>query len=579
MHPSDRRRTFLLSLLMGVIVALAVGLGALAMLRGAQDEGLPLLRQTAEAGGEAIGRAVAGQIERAVNYGIPLERLRGLDNYLNNIVQSLSQVTAIAVLDAGGKPVYSTAEIIHGPRFPIQQAGQEIGAVVIGIAPTVVEKGVTRLELALIAAALFAGVNAGIVTYLVLRHHIDAAERHLRDTFEAMRAGSFPHQPLPGGRGIVVATFRALDRCFDPLRKAERRLEDAVATVRGIDFDGSLHDRMQALLSPVAPNAAAMQPAHRTATANETVSSSVDGLALWPAALIVTAYAAATPLVGNYAVDREWSLVPASWWPGLPLLADLLAISIAAWLAGTLNRSLRDFLGMAGLLVAALCTAAVAVNHGYVTFLALRAAAGLGLGLALAAAFAGAPALGQLRSTWRLLIYAGAIAGPVLGGLIAEATGRRAAFVILGLTLLASVLTLPGLRHLPTSRTAPRHMPSPILLILGLIGALLGAAATWIPVYPGYDSYLIGGLALAGIGALIILALVVCPPPVVPSFGDAWAAALGYAVGVAAMMLIAPRDGQSFLALMAGGAILLAVSLLVLRHRHVPPAIDGEGVS
>src|SRR5690606_1081758 len=115
-----------------------------------------------------------------------------------------------------------------------------------------------------------------------------------------------------------------------------------------------------------------------------------------------TAYAAATPLVGNYAVDREWSLVPASWWPGLPLLADLLAISIAAWLAGTLNRSLRDFLGMAGLLVAALCTAAVAVNHGYVTFLALRAAAGLGLGLALAAAFAGAPALGQLRSTWRL---------------------------------------------------------------------------------------------------------------------------------------------------------------------------------
>ncbi|MGF7158913.1 hypothetical protein FHS85_000523 [Rhodoligotrophos appendicifer] len=490
--------SWLLAGVLAVIVALCVGAGGYAMLQGAERESLPVLSEATQGGAEAVGRAVTSQIEKALGYGIPLDRLNGVTEYLKHVSDGAPQVEGLAIVDAAGKILFSTGGDIEGLNFPLQVAAQPAGSLILQVASPLVAGAVSRLEAAVAVAALLCGVLAGLGSYLFLVYHLRTAERQLAHTLALARDGHFKTAPPPIGRGIVVAALRGLDRCIEPVREAQRRLEDAAATVQAIDFDGSLKERLDPLLAEVnEQTAAGAGPSSFVARAK---------IAAWPASIVVGCYMAAAPFIANYAIDREWSAVSAAWWPGVVLMAEIAAVSIAALGASRLPGHVRHACGWAGLVLAGIATAFVAWSHSYLLFVLLRACAGAGLGLFLAAALNSAS---LSKPIVRLTVFAALCAGPLLGGLVGEAVGRRMGFLAIGCGLVLSAALMPLLRNRPgVDAPHPHGAELSGWLAAASLGAIGGAVIlVWIPSGPGYDDYLTGGLATALTGLVCLAAI------------------------------------------------------------------------
>ncbi len=56
---------------------------------------------------EAVGRVVASDIDHALDLGIPLNRLRGMDAYLENVMADAGEVTFVVVGDGEGRVLYA----------------------------------------------------------------------------------------------------------------------------------------------------------------------------------------------------------------------------------------------------------------------------------------------------------------------------------------------------------------------------------------------------------------------------------------------------------------------------------------
>ncbi|WP_342644024.1 hypothetical protein [Rhodoligotrophos ferricapiens] len=552
----ERTPPAVLAAILGLLVALSVGIGAVYLLREAQREGVADLAHTTEAGAEAVGRAVADQLDRALGYGIPLARMRGVEAYLQKIVEGSPQVQAIAVLDTGGKPLFATGNVSNGLTFPLRSGGTTAGTIALQPAPPLVASMVTRLDVAIAAASLFCGLMAGLVAYLFIIHHLRSAERRLANALIEIQQGRTDINLHSTGRGVVRDAFAALDQAVQPIRNAKRRVEDAAATVRAIDFDGSLREKLDDLLHD-----AAFQPAPE-ASRRPSGSAVGEDAPLWPAAIIVACYCAAAPLIANYAIDREWSLVSRPWWPSIPIVIEILAGTLACLIGARLAQPTRRIAGAIGLLIAAVATASLAFTRSYDLFLALRLASGAGFGLLLAAVFAGPRGGREMGRAWRLVLFAGTCAGPLFGGLIAEAIGRRLTFLAIGAALIITTFLIPRLQRPKPVAAVAGVISAFRIMLLTALGVVLGAIAlVWIPSQPGYDNYLIGGGLIAGLGlAAVVIALVLPNPP-------ARAALSGLAVGMmvgATVPALAQTYGIAPLSLSLALAAALFLLALVL---------------
>ncbi|WP_137390874.1 hypothetical protein [Rhodoligotrophos defluvii] len=570
----ERASPVVLAGVLGALVAMSVGLGGLFLLRGAETESAAMVAQTTQAGAEAVGRAVAGELNRALGYGIPLNRLNRVQPYLRRIVEGSPQVEAIAIRDATGKVLYSTANHVEGLTFPLQVGAQPVGSVALEPAPPLNGWLVSRLEAALAAAALLCGLLAGLALYLFSAYYLRAAEQRFGQSLLAIQNGRFPTGGLDtAGRGVAVEAFRALDRALEPIRAASRRLDDAAATVRGIDFDGSLGDKVDRLLAGAG---------HQRLVSSKdepAAGGRASSARLWPAAAVVGVYCAAAPLLANYAIDREWSLVSRAWWPTVPIIVEVLGVMAAAVAAARLPGALRMPAGLLGLLIAALATGTIAFSRSYPAFAGLRLGAGLGLGLLLGSIFAGRNRRERPGSSWLLILLAGTCLGPLLGGLLAEAVGRRMAFLLIGAGLGISLLLIPRLVKAGVAAAAsPRGDRGSVATILVALGMVLGAASlVWIPVEPGYDSYLVGGGLIAGVGLASTVLAYLALPAVSPA--AAWALPLGLVAG-SSLLSTAGLHGMRPLGIVlavAAGLLLVGLVLTLRSGRPHAPQADQAG--
>lgn len=520
----------------GLLLAFIVAGGALALARAGLEATIPVLQRSHEQLADAIGRSLAERLEHALAHGIPLDRLHGVDRHFDAIAESTPSVAALALAAPGGTPlaVGGRAERAGDAVFthPVRRNGVVVAEVRAFVSPPDIGALRRRLAVSLAAAAGLCGLAGGALTSGLMLRRLRAARAALRGEMRRPGSRSRDDAAAATASGAVRRAFAAIRAEAAPLQRARAALRDAVATVRAIDFDGSLTRRMDAVLAEMRDHAGrALRVADPDAGAAEirTAADRVrDGwrggreTSAWVATAALALGAAALPFVSNFAVDREWDVLGPPWWPALPMLAEGLCMAIGAFAARAFASDggrIAGFAVAAALCLAAVGTGAVYVVRDYETALALRAVAGAGLGLALGRLTMGAPAgarssrLGDggrrddLRAALPTWVLAAGVMGPVLGGLLGEALGRRLALLTLGSGIaLAALATAATLRLPPVAagRAAP-GAGSGSVMAAAAIGLALGAVFwVWLPTGPADRAYLEAGLlaAAAGLGAL-----------------------------------------------------------------------------
>lgn len=495
MRPPRRHRDVLLAALIGLAIALTVGAGATVLLRAASQQSLPLLEEATEASAETVGRAVADEIGRALGYGIPLDRLYAVDRYFQTIVAGSPTIEALALRGTDGELIVQTAPVVEGVAFPVMLEGAEAATLLLATAPPLVGQAIDRLRLALACVSILAGLIGGVVAHQYLTHHVAAGRRRLADRMRAAIEGRYEPLPPRKGRGAVATAFRAYDTCIAGLMRSAHTLDDAVATVRAIDFDGSLSRRVQPIVEPVSAVMAGNLPVAGPSEARRSDAGA------WIAVVVVGIYAISAPFVANFAIDRDWTHVAEVWWPVLPIAAEALAAAAGFLLARLFAAGASGLVAAGGLAMSAVAVAAAAWTRDYVGFLELRALAGAGLGITLSTLLPGGAR--RFAVSAGIVLFAVLLAGPMAGGLLGEAIGRRLSFLAAGCLLLAmvpAVLSVAGggAAALPDASWRRRLASASAICAAGIgVGTLL----VRLPAGPGYDNYITGALMFAAVGA------------------------------------------------------------------------------
>ena len=543
----ERASAWVPAAIVGGVVAIAVGLAAWLFLDAGLRRATPSLEQASRTGAAAVGQAVAGQFSHALNLGIPFDKLPGVDPYLKRIVDNSPQVDGLEIIDSAGKTLFTTGGVIVGESFAISGNGVQATLMVATESP-LIEQAVLQVRIALAIAALLAGAVAGGLVACFVAFHLRPAQDRLLDDMERVAKGDFSAHFHGEDRGPQFAASRALSRNIERVKAARRGMVEAVATIRAIDFDGSLGRRVDAILKPIDSRYAFADVGEDRDGVAEVASR--DGV--WRVALVLGLYAAAFPYVANFAIDRESDVVPLPWLPVLPLLAEFAAVFAGALLGRTRAGRSGSLLALAGVVLAA-ALGATYWCRTYDVFVMLRACAGLSGGFVAAALLAHRRIDLPPPSLATLLIFSALFAAPLASGLYAEAIGRRSGFLVLGIAMLIAV------PFVATGSGEAGKSPGPSRASLALPDLLLGLATipaaamvlVGLPAGIGFDNYLVGT------GAAAVLAIAALAAPALSPL------ACGAALLLAAVALFDPLSNPvvstviacAALGFAAGGAV------------------------
>lgn len=231
---------------------------------------------------QAVGRTLAEPIERALGYGIALDGLIGMDEFLDQALASTEGLHSIAMRDVTGRDLYRRAAR-SGPDGVAPEAGRSVSVpvsldeeVVAELVLTEQESEVNRLyapairglAIALILSLLLGYETIRFLTTLLLLAPLRLGQRLIR----AIGAGdlrSVAGSAAMGGEIGALLTVanrlarRILDRCEDivfyarevriGLTAAEAAKVDQIAqgATRGFRTAPTVHERHPALARPL----------------------------------------------------------------------------------------------------------------------------------------------------------------------------------------------------------------------------------------------------------------------------------------------------------------------------------------
>lgn len=196
-HDAGRRTLLLVPALLaaGIVLALmaTVVVGAAATLR-------PMLDHEAEATAGAVGRDLARQVARAVQAGVPFDRLAGTQPWLEGVRATNPGIGFLAIADAGGAVLYATPPVTpEGGDWlvvptPIALDGGTLGTVSVGMAPISLIRAGRQIAWELLTIAMLGTV----LLFEVLRNWIQTRAidpaRRLSDLLAAGARGDFSNR-------------------------------------------------------------------------------------------------------------------------------------------------------------------------------------------------------------------------------------------------------------------------------------------------------------------------------------------------------------------------------------------------
>lgn len=522
------RRSDLQVALVGLLLAILVGLAGLWTMERIEAAQRAPLRDATDRLSYAVARAVADTVQRGLEYGIPFDQLYGVAEYLDEVLSANPEIAAIWIRDPDGRVVYGvgrkTRMAHYGPS-----AGSEVGVWVSVEQRRVVQvtleaagqegAHVVRHQYALVlACALAACLGAAVIMRVRLVEIWDLPRAHLMASLQATARGVFAdfsrirHNSPVAQISHLAATARA------PVRAAARDVAALGEELHSIDIDGSLGPQVDRVQKPLFRRYSFERPTRLD------THGSWSG---WPNLVLVMAATLSIPLISGFAADRVgFGLLSAGAAGGalaLEALGGLLGLLAARPLQG---RRLVAPLVFLVLVLGGVATIEVAELRDLTPFLALRFGAAFSLYLAIGTLLP-APAR-SLRMPWfcGLLAICALSLGPLLGSLLADALGRRNAFAAAGIVLL--LVALPAsLQRVGTPQAGRRRPHWPSVASLAATTTCLTAV---VPLYLGAVSerhdYSVFAAFFGLAGAAFGCGLVLARPLVAPALALLAAAAV-----------------------------------------------------
>lgn len=426
-----------------------------------------------DAAAQSVGRSTAALIVRAVDAGVPYNRLTRVGDVLASTLKAHPELSGIAV-DAGNGALHAQAGTIPAEPYraatPIVVRGHQAGTITLGIDSRTIDGTLRDLVLDLAAILIVALFLAAELFQLAAGTNI--GRRLVEPTLALERALA----------GTFDMTAAAVDPRIAALHVRSAEIERALAL--------RFARRAQIGRASVAAATAALRAVRERFRFEREVARADAGLRAVRAPLFVFMLAEAMtrpfmPLVATALPRPGWIGAAAA--ASAPLTVFLLVVALAQpFVLPWSHRIGRRPALIAGAALGALAFAVAAAAPSLAVLIAARALGGLGYGIVFAAAqgyvLDRAPA-GERAAG--LAMFVGAImvaelCGPSVGGLLAERAGNSVAFVVCAcLALIAAVLAMARLAPVAGDPKAEwfawRDLRA--LVVSPRLGALLFAAA------------------------------------------------------------------------------------------------------
>lgn len=501
----DGLRARLVAMLVALLTAAVLAVGAITAVAFNQAVEPELAKRT-----RLIGAVVRAELQRALDVGVQLDAMAGLDAYLSDALERFGEVDRIAVVVGSGRTI-AEAQRARDPStlgttgvgtmfvrhqgahaFPIVDGNRLVGEIRIDTSPGFVQARLTDVFLDVVVLAMVAAL---IALELAMAVAVLSVGKPLELTYRLLgqqSEGNFLHRV---GRGGVGSLGRAVERLNDHAADLASRLAAMPARLR---------DRIRT------------DPSFRIADGRPSILRHSDVGDIRPALFI---FSVATEVSVSFlpvfarAADRpEW--LPLDFAAAAPLMVYLIALALLAPFGGALARRYgprRMFL--ASVPPAAMALAALGFSSSVSAIVFWRGIMAIFYALATIAcqeyALRADAGRGATRSigVFVAVVYAGVFCGSALGGVIAGRFGFSAAFVSGALlALLAGALGLATLRGSagdPVDANGQYAAPvkGPQRLRRRFLALLLGAAVPMSTATAVFIWYLIPlTLAAAGSG-------------------------------------------------------------------------------
>ncbi len=172
---------------------------------------------------------IRAEIQRALELGIPIDAVAGLDRYLDRSLEQFAEVDRITIATAAGKPVAlveragapslmaqtGLGEVISVRRttfnLPILHGNRLVAEITVEISPLFVQ---TRLRDVFLDVLVLALIATLVALELALAVTISSVGKPLDRVFRLLgeqRAGDFRHRIRPGGLGGLGRTAARLN--------------------------------------------------------------------------------------------------------------------------------------------------------------------------------------------------------------------------------------------------------------------------------------------------------------------------------------------------------------------------------
>ena len=413
-----------------------------------------------------IGAIIRAEIQRAIELGIPIDAVAGLDRYLDRTLENFGEVERITIATAAGRPVAMAerpaapslmaqtrlGEVIAVRRstfsLPILHGNQLVAEITVEISPLFVQ---TRLRDVFLDVLVLALIATLVALELALAVTISSVGKPLDRVFHLLaeqRAGDFRHRIRPGGlRGLGRTAARLNDHAED-LAERLAALPDAVK--------GAIDARIGAVI-----------PAGRPLRLRLSDLSDIR-LALFLFSIATEISSAFLPLYARAASRPGWlgpDLAAAA-----PLVLYLVAVAALSPFGGALARRFgARRLFLASVPPTALALMAMGFSSSLVEITLWRGVMAVFYATATIACqeytirAAGGQAGARPVGAFIAVVYGGVFCGSALGGLVAGRFGIDAAFVTGAvIALLSGLLGAAAMRGRAGDRAGASQPESPL---------------------------------------------------------------------------------------------------------------------
>lgn len=430
------RQIFVFALTLLLLSQLAMSLYAWSL---AEQKLLPELGRKAQTAGQSL----SSKLERALGYGIPLNRLVGVPDYFSDVLKQNRDLAYLRVTDAAGATLFESsqpgeaADDYLDQPVPLRHAGALAGYLHVGVDKHFLAARVRELRYDIGIVLITSLLIAFELLWFVVTVNFTAPMQQIVAMMSRLAAGDFRRVPTPErepvterlnsiaasvNRGYQGLLDKAAANDGDPRRQAS--LDTALQRLRGIYSFGE-------------SGAGADLTQQRVVLVR--VLSFLFMFAEMLSRPFLPVYAASLPMAGLGLADGLRA--------SLPVTAFLLGVALTMPAAGRWSdRVGRRSSYMAGALLVMVGLASAGLVPQYLALVAARAVTGVGYAMMFMACqgfvFDNTDAHNRGKG---MALFVGAImvaeiCSPAVGGILADRIGYRLVFVLGALVSLSAAL-------------------------------------------------------------------------------------------------------------------------------------------